>query len=133
MPYLGVELIPMLDIVPNVLVPDEAFTLSFLCHIAVVAPIIDPLAVCIDILVTGPPSCILLSPQPHPEDLLAIIVPPAFLVAIDEVWITLLLLEFIEASIIFCCIALPIVSLPIGLELFSLPFSKLVFRSSERS
>jgi hypothetical protein len=64
----------------------------------------------------------LLSPQPHPEDLLAIIVPPAFLVAIDEVWITLLLLEFIEASIIFC-LALPIVSLPIGLsELFSLPF-----------
>jgi hypothetical protein len=35
----------------------------------------------------------MLSPQPHPEDLLAIIVPPAFLVAIDEVWITLLLLR----------------------------------------
>jgi hypothetical protein len=72
----------MLDIVPNVLVPDdEVYFVFSLFH---QQPIIDPLAVCIDILVTGP-SCILLSPQPHPEDLLAIIVPPAFLVAIDEV------------------------------------------------
>jgi hypothetical protein len=75
MPYLGVELIPMLDIVPNVV---PAFLLSLFHHSSCSA-IIDPLAVCIDILVTGPPSCILLSPQPHPEDLLAIIVPPAFL------------------------------------------------------
>jgi hypothetical protein len=63
----------------------------------------------------------MLSPQPHPEDLLAIIVPPAFSCSywwgLDNSSFTG---EFIEASIIFCCIALPIVSLPIGLsELFN--------------
>jgi hypothetical protein len=85
----GVELSTHVRYCTNVLVPDEAFTLSLFHHSSCSA-IIDPLAVCIDIL-NRSASCILLSLQPHPEDLLAIIVP--FFVAIDEVWITLLLLE----------------------------------------